>query len=190
MIKNSQFLKQNYCLVIGLVLLLFQFQETAAQINKLTVKVPDFKRFVVITQDKVNVRRTPSVNGGRLMQWESDGGSFDTYCKIFFADTEANLYRANSLTGASVGPYHLSKDEILPVNPNKLDPQNGWYQVGVTAQTYAGNPDMANAKLAWVKSDFCKVIDIDMNARSYCFINFYKYKQRPHSICAYSLFSF
>lgn len=83
MIKNSQFLKQNYCLVIGLVLLLFQFQETAAQINKLTVKVPDFKRFVVITQDKVNVRRTPSVNGGRLMQWESDGGSFDTYCKIF-----------------------------------------------------------------------------------------------------------
>lgn len=165
MIKNSQFLKQNYCLVIGLVLLLFQFQKTAAQINKLTVKVPDFKRFVVITQDKVNVRRTPSVNGGRLMQWESDGGSFDTYCKIFFADTEANLYRANSLTGASVGPYHLSKDEILPVNPNKLEPQNGWYQVGVTAQTYAGNPDMANAKLAWVKSDFCKVIDIDMNAK-------------------------
>lgn len=165
MIKNSLSWKQKYCLEFCLVLLMFPFVSMSAQIGKVSVKVPDFKRFVVITQDNVNLRRTPSVNGGKLMQWESDGGSFDTYCKIYFADTEANLYRPSSQTGASVSPYHPSKDELLPVNPNQMETQNGWYQVGVTAQTYAGNPGMANAKLAWVKSDFCKVVDIDMDAK-------------------------
>lgn len=125
MIKNSQFLKQNYCLVIGLVLLLFQFQETAAQINKLTVKVPDFKRFVIVTQDNVNLRRTPSVNGGKLMRWNSDGGSYDTYCKIFFADTESKLYRPNSMTGAFVETFHPMNGDFLPVNPNSIESQNG-----------------------------------------------------------------
>lgn len=157
--------KYYYFLGLCLVMLFSPFMLAYAQISRVTVKVPDFKRFVVITQDNVNLRRTPSVNGGKLMQWESDGGSFDTYCKIYFADTEASLYRPNSFTGARVETYHPLKDELLAVNPNKLEPQNGWYQVGVTAQAYAGNPDKANAKLAWVKSDFCKVIDIDMNAK-------------------------
>lgn len=165
MIKNSQFLKQNYCLVIGLVLLLFLFQKAVAQINKLTVKVPDFKRFVIVTQDNVNLRRTPSVNGGKLMCWNSDGGSYDTYSKIYFADIEAKLYRPNSMTGAFVETFHPINGYYLPVNPNKLEAQNGWYQVGVTSTTYGGNPGHANAKMAWIKGDFCKVVDIDMNAK-------------------------
>lgn len=145
-------------------LLMFTNVSLSAQTNRVSVKVPDFKRFVIVTQDNVNLRRTPSVNGGKLMQWESDDGSYDTYCKIYYADTEASLYRPNSRTGARVSAYHPLKDAVLPVNPNQLEPQNGWYQVGVTAQAYAGNPDKANAKLAWVKSDFCKVIDVDLNA--------------------------
>lgn len=161
--------KYYYFLGLCLVMLFSPFMLAYAQISRVTVKVPDFKRFVVITQDNVNLRRTPSVNGGKLMQWESDEGSFDTYCKIYFADTEASLYRPNSRTGARVSAYHPLKDALLPVNPNQLEPQNGWYQVGVTAQAYAGNPDKANAKLAWVKSDFCKVVDIDMDAKPYQF---------------------
>lgn len=91
MIEKSRFGKQNYCLVIGLVLFLFLFQKAVAQINKLTVKVPDFKRFVIVTQDNVNLRRTPSVNGGKLMRWNSDGGSYDTYCKIFLLILSRNF---------------------------------------------------------------------------------------------------
>lgn len=165
MIEKSRYGKQNYCLVIGLVLLLFLFQKAVAQINKLTVKVPDFKRFVIVTQDNVNLRRTPSVNGGKLMQWNSDGGSYDTYSKIYFADIEARLYRPNSMTGAFVETFHPMNGYYLPVNPNKLEAQNGWYQVGVTSTTYGGNPGHANAKMAWIKGDFCKVVDIDMNAK-------------------------
>lgn len=165
MIEKSRFRKQNYCLVIGLVLLLFLFQKAAAQINKLTVKVPDFKRFVIVTQDNVNLRRTPSVNGGKLMRWNSDGGSYDTYCKIFFADTESKLYRPNSMTGAFVETFHPMNGDFLPVNPNSIESQNGWYQVGVIANSYGGNPGHANAKLAWIKGDFCKVVDVDMNAK-------------------------
>lgn len=129
------------------------------------MKVPDFKRFVIVTQDNVNLRRTPSVNGGKLMQWNSDGGSYDTYSKIYFADIEARLYRPNSMTGAFVETFHPMNGYYLPVNPNKLEAQNGWYQVGVTSTTYGGNPGHANAKMAWIKGDFCKVVDIDMNAK-------------------------
>lgn len=87
-------------------LLMFTNVSLSAQTNRVSVKVPDFKRFVIVTQDNVNLRRTPSVNGGKLMCWNSDGGSYDTYCKIFFADTESKLYRSNSMTGAFVETFH------------------------------------------------------------------------------------
>ena len=153
------------CLGICLSLMLFPFMKISAQTNRVSVKIPDFKRFVIVTQDNVNLRRTPSVNGGKLMQWNSDGGSYDTYSKIYFADIEARLYRPNSMTGAFVETFHPMNGYYLPVNPNKLEAQNGWYQVGVTSTTYGGNPGHANAKMAWIKGDFCKVVDIDMNAK-------------------------
>lgn len=146
-------------------LLMFTNVSLSAQTNRISVKVPDFKRFVIVTQDNVNLRRTPSVNGGKLMCWNSDGGSIDTYCKIFFADTESKLYRPNSMTGAFVEAFHPMKGDFLPVNPNNIESQNGWYQVGVIANSYGGNPGHANAKLAWIKGDFCKVVDVDMNAK-------------------------
>ena len=153
------------CLGICLSLMLFPFIEMSAQTNRISVKVPDFKRFVIVTQDNVNLRRTPSINGGKLMCWNSDGGSIDTYCKIFFADTESKLYRSNSMTGAYVETFHPMNGDFLPVNPNNIESQNGWYQVGVIANSYGGNPGHANAKLAWIKGDFCKVVDVDMNAK-------------------------
>lgn len=146
-------------------LLMFTNVSLSAQTNRVSVKVPDFKRFVIVTQDNVNLRRTPSVNGGKLMRWNSDGGSYDTYCKIFFADTESKLYRPNSMTGAFVETFHPMNGDFLPVNPNSIESQNGWYQVGVIANSYGGNPGHANAKLAWIKGDFCKVVDVDMNAK-------------------------
>lgn len=146
-------------------LLMFTNVSLSAQTNRVSVKVPDFKRFVIVTQDNVNLRRTPSVNGGKLMCWNSDGGSYDTYCKIFFADTESKLYRPNSMTGAFVESFHPMNGDFLPVNPNNIESQNGWYQVGVIANSYGGNPGHANAKLAWIKGDSCKVVDVDMNAK-------------------------
>lgn len=154
---------QNFGVIF--FLLMFTNVSLSAQTNRISVKVPDFKRFVIVTQDNVNLRRTPSVNGGKLMQWNSDGGSYDTYSKIYFADIEARLYRPNSMTGAFVETFHPMNGYYLPVNPNKLEAQNGWYQVGVTSTTYGGNPGHANAKMAWIKGDFCKVVDIDMNAK-------------------------
>lgn len=154
---------QNFGVIFSL--LMFTNVSLSAQTNRVSVKVPDFKRFVIVTQDNVNLRRTPSVNGGKLMQWNSDGGSYDTYSKIYFADIEARLYRPNSMTGAFVETFHPMNGYYLPVNPNKLEAQNGWYQVGVTSTTYGGNPGHANAKMAWIKGDFCKVVDIDMNAK-------------------------
>lgn len=155
---------QNFGVIFSL--LMFTNVSLSAQTNRISVKVPDFKRFVIVTQDNVNLRRTPSVNGGKLMCWNSDGGSYDTYCKIFFADTESKLYRPNSMTGAFVETFHPMNGDFLPVNPNSIESQNGWYQVGVIANSYGGNPGHANAKLAWIKGDFCKVVDVDMNAKS------------------------
>lgn len=154
---------QNFGVIF--FLLMFTNVSLSAQTNRISVKVPDFKRFVIVTQDNVNLRRTPSVNGGKLMQWNSDGGSYDTYSKIYFADIEARLYRPNSMTGAFVETFHPMNGDFLPVNPNSIESQNGWYQVGVIANSYGENPGHANAKLAWIKGDFCKVVDVDMNAK-------------------------
>lgn len=72
---------------------------TTVRAYSFLVKQPSVKRFVKITSDNVNLRRLPNTNSGKLMSWNSDGGSFETYTKIFFSDTEGSKYRANDMTG-------------------------------------------------------------------------------------------
>lgn len=79
---------------------------TTVRAYSFLVKQPSVKRFVKITSDNVNLRRLPNTNSGKLMSWNSDGGSFETYTKIFFSDTEGSKYRANNMTGAYVDTYH------------------------------------------------------------------------------------
>lgn len=150
--------------VIAIFLMTLLALPVLAQVADVTVKVPNVKRFVRIKADNVNVRRMPNATSGKLMQWSSDGGSIDTYNKVFFADTEGARFRANSRTGAYVSPFHPYSDQLYIVNPQQQDAQNGWYQILVTAEEYDGNPGHANAKLAWVNASFCEVIDVNQNA--------------------------
>ena len=150
--KQMRLSKAFSAKMAAMALFLGMGQSVSAQ--QFTAKVPATNRFVMITSDGVNVRRLPNATSGKVMTWNSDGGSIDTYTKIYFSDTEAKLYRANSMTGAYVEPFHPAKNSYLPVAANQLDTQNGWYNVLVTAGEYAGNPGQANAKFAWVKGDF------------------------------------
>lgn len=124
------------------------------------VNVPIVTRMIQINTEGVNLRRLPNTTSGKIMTWNSDGGSIDTYTKLFYSDTEASRYRANRNTGAYVEAYHPQNGEILMVNPDQSQPKNGWYQVLAQSEEYAGNSGNSNAKLGWVKQDFCKVIDI------------------------------
>lgn len=124
------------------------------------VNVPIVTRMIQINTEGVNLRRLPNTTSGKIMTWNSDGGSIDTYTKLFYNDTEASRYRANRNTGAYVEAYHPQNGEILMVNPDQSQPKNGWYQVLAQSEEYAGNSGNSNAKLGWVKQDFCKVIDI------------------------------
>lgn len=160
--KQMRLSKAFAAKIATMALFLGMAQGVSAQ--QFTAKIPATNRFVKITSDGVNVRRLPNATSGKVMTWNSDGGSIDTYTKIYFSDTEGKLYRANSMTGAYVEPFHPAKNSYLPVAANQLDSQNGWYNVLVTAGEYAGNPGQANAKFAWVKGDFCKVVDVDRNA--------------------------
>lgn len=159
--KQMRLSKAFSAKMAAMALFLGMGQSVSAQ--QFTAKVPATNRFVMITSDGVNVRRLPNATSGKVMTWSSDGGSIDTYTKIYFSDTEARLYRANSMTGAYVDSYHPAKNSYLPVSANQVEPQNGWYNVLVTADEYAGNPGKANAKYAWVKGDFCKVVDVDQS---------------------------
>ena len=86
----------------------------SAQSENITLTVPDFKGFFIVNGDMVNLRRLPNVNSGKLMEWHSDGGSFDTYAQLFYADTEAAKYRPNASTGAYIEPYQAFKTTICP----------------------------------------------------------------------------
>lgn len=124
------------------------------------IMVPKSSSFVKINQENVNVRRLPNTTSGKVMSWDSDAGSYDTYSKIFYSDTESNRYRPNKNTGAFVSAYHPQKDEWLVLANNQQTPKDGWYNVIVNAQEYAGNPGHANAKYGWIKADFCSPIEI------------------------------
>lgn len=144
---------------LSLVLSLTALPSVAQSIQKLTIKVPKVTRFLQIKNEGVNLRRLPNTTSGKLMIWNSDGGSIDTYSKLFYSDTEATRFRPNRNTGAYIEAYHPQKGEVMILNPQKSEAQNGWYQLQITAPNYAGNPGQANTKLAWVRGDFCKVVD-------------------------------
>lgn len=144
---------------LSLVLSLTALPSVAQSIQKLTIKVPRVTRFLQIKNEGVNLRRLPNTTSGKLMIWNSDGGSYDTYSKLFYSDTEATRFRPNRNTGAYIEAYHPQKGEVMILNPQKSEAQNGWYQLQITAPDYAGNPGQANTKLAWVRGDFCKVVD-------------------------------
>lgn len=131
-----------------------------AQTERIKVCVPDFKRFFLVQKENVNMRRLPNANSGKLMQWYSDAGSFDTYAKIFFSDTEAAKYRPNARTGAYTEPFHPYADVYLPVNPEQTEAKDGWYNVVVSAMEFAGNPGQANTKTAWINGAFGKAVDV------------------------------
>ena len=144
---------------LSLVLSLTALPSVAQSIQKLTIKVPRVTRFLQIKNEGVNLRRLPNTTSGKLMIWNSDDGSYDTYAKLFYSDTEATRFRPNRNTGAYIEAYHPQKGEVMMLNPQKSEAQNGWYQLQITAPEYAGNPGQANTKLAWVRGDFCKVVD-------------------------------
>lgn len=144
---------------LSLVLSLTALPSVAQSIQKLTIKVPKATRFLQIKNEGVNLRRLPNTTSGKLMIWNSDDGSYDTYAKLFYSDTEAARFRPNRNTGAYIEAYHPQKGEVMMLNPQKSEAQNGWYQVLATAPEYAGNPGQGNTKLGWIRGDFCKVID-------------------------------
>lgn len=142
---------------LSLAALTSSAQET---IHAITVKLPKATRMAKVHTEGVNLRRLPNSTSGKIMVWNSDAGSYDTYTKLFYSDTEASRYRANRNTGAYVDTYHPQSGDFLMVNPNQSEPKNGWYQVMVSAEEYAGNPGRANSKYGWIKADFCKIIDV------------------------------
>ena len=144
---------------LSLVLSLTALPSVAQSIQKITIKVPKVTRFLQIKNEGVNLRRLPNTTSGKLMIWNSDDGSYDTYAKLFYSDTEATRFRPNRNTGAYIEAYHPQKGEVMILNPQKSEAQNGWYQLQITAPEYAGNPGQANTKFAWVRGDFCKVVD-------------------------------
>lgn len=134
-----------------------------ADAQNITVTVPVSSHFVKVTAEGVNVRRLPNTTSGKIMLWNSDAGSIDTYCKIFYSDTEANLYKANRNTGAYIDAFHPYVDDCMVVASSNPTPVNGWYNVIANAPEYAGAPGRGNSRLGWIKADFCKAIDMTDN---------------------------
>lgn len=122
--------------------------------------IPKSNKFVQITTENINVRRLPNTTSGKIMTWSSDAGSYETYEKIFYSDTEAARFRPNKRTGAFVSAYHPQQGEWMPLANTSQNPQNGWYKVIACSTEYAGNPGLSNAKLGWIKADFCKPLEI------------------------------
>lgn len=151
--RQGKTIKRMAAYIAAMTVCLGMAQNADAQ--NIKVKVPVSTRFVEVTAEGVNVRRLPNATSGKIMTWHSDGGSIDTYTKIFYADTEANKYRASRYTGAYIDAFHPYKGSILIMPSTNPTPVNGWYNVIVDAEENAGNPGNANAKLGWIKSDFC-----------------------------------
>lgn len=131
-----------------------------ANAQTLKVTVPKGNLFFQVMKEGVNMRRQPNAKSGKLMVWNSDAGSEDTYTKLFFSDTEAARYRPSRNTGAFVEPFHPEQGDWLIGSCTLDGDQNGFYKAIVTAPEYA-NTGQGNAKIAWVSGDLVRIIEKD-----------------------------
>lgn len=141
-----------------------------ANAQTLKVTVPKGNLFFQVMKEGVNMRRQPNAKSGKLMVWNSDAGSEDTYTKLFFSDTEAARFRPNSGTGAFVEPFHPEQGDWLIGSCTLDGDQNGFFKAVVTAPEYA-NTGHGNAKTAWVSGSLVSVVekslDIDLEKETF-----------------------
>lgn len=131
-----------------------------ASSQTLKVTVPKGNLFFQVMKEGVNMRRLPNAQSGKLMLWNSDAGSEDTYTRLFFSDTEAARYKANRSTGAFVEPFHPQQGDWLVGSCTIDGDKNGFYKAVVTAPEYA-NTGQGNAKTAWVSGSLLRIIEKD-----------------------------
>lgn len=131
-----------------------------ASAQTLKVTVPKGNLFFQVMKEGVNMRRQPNAQSGKLMVWNSDAGSEETYTRLFFSDTEASRYRANSSTGAYVETFHPQQGDWLVGSCTLNGDQNGFFKAIVTAPEYA-NSGQGNAKIAWVSGSLVRVVEKD-----------------------------
>lgn len=131
-----------------------------ASAQTLKVTVPKGNLFFQVMKESVNMRRLPNAKSGKLMVWNSDAGSEETYTRLFFSDTEAARYRPNSSTGAFVETYHPEQGDWLVGSCTADEDQNGFYKAVVTAPEYV-NSGNGNAKTAWVSGSLLRIVEKD-----------------------------
>lgn len=115
-----------------------------------TVKLGDYAAFAKLNTDGMNFRRLPSATSGKLMEWDSDGGSEDTEMVYFFSDENGNRYRANSYTGAFVTPFHLPVGNVLPIQGTSGE----WYKLDMSWLGITGS-----SQSVYVMQKYCSKID-------------------------------
>lgn len=153
-------MKKTFLKTFAAAMLLCVGGAFTAYAQTLKVTVPKGNLFFQVMKEGVNMRRQPNAKSGKLMVWNSDAGSEDTYTKLFFSDTEAARFRPNRTTGAFVEPFHPEQGDWLIGSCTLDGDQNGFYKAIVTAPEYA-NTGQGNAKIAWVSGDLVRIIEKD-----------------------------
>lgn len=129
---------------IALLTMLLSF---GLESNAKIIKVPNVTQFAKITSESAVLYRLPSLNSGRLMEWNSDGGSIDTYSMLMYEDTEKGKYPIGGLEGSYANPFTPHRNDIFPI----IEKKDGWYCVEVS------NDNVKNVKKAWIKNTYCRV---------------------------------
>lgn len=159
-LKPNTLTKKTFLKTFAAAMLLCVGGALTANAQTLKVTVPKGNLFFQVMKEGVNMRRQPNAKSGKLMVWNSDAGSEDTYTKLFFSDTEAARYRPSRNTGAFVEPFHPEQGNWLIGSCTLDGDQNGFYKAIVTAPEYA-NTGQGNAKIAWVSGDLVRIIEKD-----------------------------
>lgn len=125
---------------------------TAYAQYSVTLTVPEYTSFLRVNTDGVNLRKTPNANSGKLMCWNSDGGSYFTEEVYFFSDENRGRYKANSLEGSYINTVHPMSGELMPI----LGESGDWYKV----QYMYGTRNTSGKNVAWIMKKFGTRIDV------------------------------
>lgn len=119
-----------------------------------TVKLGDYAAFAEITTEDINFRHQPNAKSGKLMEWHSDGGSWDTEEVYFFSDENGTRYRANARTGAWVDVFHMLTGQILPIQGTSGE----WYKLDMSWLELKSKTQSAYAMQKFFKKIDCATI--------------------------------
>ncbi len=125
--------------------------------DTIKIYVPPFTKYLRVTGEQVNLRKSPTTQSAKLQEWASDAGSSETQYYPFYSGEKGLEFNRNQV-GSYVSSAHFETGTITPI----VEESGDWCKV-IYSPYPESNYIYHRTREAYIMSKFGQKIDVATN---------------------------